>query len=228
VTTDLSGLHALIVGDAGSFTETLAVGLKTRGATISVIRIDPRESHDQTSDKITNAIDEAEITSGTIDVLVHVLGHVKPGALNGGDPAHKQSSLRILGLMYDVVEEVGRRMIERGAGRIIIVTSVLGLRGVANATFESSISAAAQGFVRSLALEWVRDGIAVNAIAAGVVRDEVEPGDDLEVGAQRYSPARRLTQPEDLVGVVAFLASPLAGFVVGETLIVDDGLSAHA
>ena len=229
MTIDLANSHVVIVAATTEVIDILSDGLRARGAATSAINVDPREYGIPSSlADFVRAVDEAESTAGPIDVLVHVLGDVKSGPLQDCDAADKQASLSVLGQMYDVVQEVGRRMVARGTGRIILITSVLASRGVANTSLEAGINAAAQGFVRSLALEWVRSGVAVNAIGAGILHHGDGPADELEAGALRYSPIRRLTNVEDLLGTTAYLASPLAGFVVGETLIVDGGLSTHA
>jgi NAD(P)-dependent dehydrogenase (short-subunit alcohol dehydrogenase family) len=228
VTTNLKDLHVLAIGEPTRVIEALVRGLASRGATMSVIRRDTGESGEVASIALATALDETEATAGPIDVMVYVLGPVIPGPLIDSDLSHKESSLHVLSEMIDTVQVTGARMLKRGAGRIIVVTSVLGVRGVANTSLEAAVSAGAQGFVRSLALEWVREGVIVNTVGIGVLNDHNDSPDDLDVGARRYSPVRRLSEPEDVVGVVAYLASPLAGYVVGETILVDGGLSAHA
>ena len=77
----------------------------------------------------------------------------------------------------------------------------------------------------SLALEWARDGIRVNAVGAGwLTTDAGDPDDRLA----RFIPSRRLGNPDDVAGLVVYLASDASDFVTGQTIYVDGGATAHA
>jgi 3-oxoacyl-[acyl-carrier protein] reductase len=120
-----------------------------------------------------------------------------------------------------------RLMLHQGHGVIVTVTSVLGRRGHAGVSVYSATKAALEGFTRSLAREVGGRGIRVNAVAPGyfesdMVRDLGEPQRQQIV---RRTPLARLATPTDVVGAIRFLASPQAGFITGQTLVVDGGLT---
>lgn len=125
---------------------------------------------------------------------------------------------------------VGRRMTERGQGRIVNYTSNAGLRGSALQLAYNASKAAVISMTKSLAVEWARSGVTVNAVAPGPTDTELMApafGDPalVEAFAARI-PQGELTPPDATVGPVLFLASPKARWITGHTLFADGGMSA--
>ena len=114
-------------------------------------------------------------------------------------------------------------------GSIIIVSSVSGFQSNRGNPAYAASKAGAVSLTKTLGEAWARDGIRVNGLAPGVVATKltaVTPENpDRLAGALRAIPAGRMGTPDDMAGAALFLASPLASYVNGQTLIVDGGLS---
>jgi 3-oxoacyl-[acyl-carrier protein] reductase len=126
-------------------------------------------------------------------------------------------------------------MIGRGEGRIITIVSDAGRWGEPRMAPYAAAKAGAAGFTRALAREVGRDGITVNNVALGTIdtigleemaSNSVEVADRLRKQLGRYI-VRRLGQPEDVAGLVTFLASPLASWITGQTYPVNGGYTVN-
>jgi 3-oxoacyl-[acyl-carrier protein] reductase len=119
-----------------------------------------------------------------------------------------------------------RPMLRQRSGRIINITSVVGLVGNAGQANYSAAKAGLVGFTKSLAKEVGSRGITVNAVAPGCIDTRMTEGLPAELKEQllKQTPLGRLGAPEDVASAVAFLASPDAGFITGHVLTVDGGL----
>jgi len=118
-------------------------------------------------------------------------------------------------------------MMRAGPGRIVLVTSVSGLRGIPGHTVYAATKAGLHGFVRSLAQECAAFAVTVNAVAPGFVDTPMlshVPENTRKALVQRI-PMGRLGKPEDVAHVVRFLLSEQASYVTGQTWVVDGGLA---
>lgn len=126
-----------------------------------------------------------------------------------------------------LIQACSRVMLQQGAGSIVNVSSVNGLRGHAGVSVYSATKAALDGLTRSLARELGPRGIRVNSVAPGYFAEGMADG--LEEGQVarivRRTPLGRLGRLDDVVAAVRFLLSPDAAFVTGHTLVVDGGLT---
>ena len=130
-------------------------------------------------------------------------------------------------------QAVGRRMIERGSGGVIVnVSSVAGLVGgnpeYMQTVGYSSSKGAVISMTRDLATAWARHGIRVNAVAPGWFPTKMSRG-LMEMFGERMLadiPMGRFGEPDDIKGVVVFLASPASSYMTGQTVVVDGGATA--
>jgi NAD(P)-dependent dehydrogenase (short-subunit alcohol dehydrogenase family) len=124
----------------------------------------------------------------------------------------------------------GRHMIERQYGRIINIGSLTCFVGLFEVAAYTASKAAVAGLTRSLAVEWAKSGVCVNAIVPGVLRTDMNAAllDGTERGKEFLirTPMNRYGKPEELGGAAVFLASDAASFVTGHLLVVDGGILA--
>ena len=170
---------------------------------------------------------------GRIDILVNNAGATW-GAAPEDVPLESWSKVLEVNLtgVFVFCQTAGRVMIAQGAGRIVNVASIAGLRGFPADVVDAIPYSASKGGVialtRDLACKWARHGIRVNALAPGWFPSDMSSGvlDERGDAIVDRIPLRRLGGPDDLKGAVAFLASRASDFVTGQTLIVDGGESA--
>ena len=166
---------------------------------------------------------------GRIDVLVNNAGVARDGVLGlfSEDDVDTVVDLNVKGTIA-VTRAVVRRMLHQGAGRIINVSSIVGLSGYRGLSVYGATKAALDGFTRALARELGGRGITVNSVAPGYLRTEMSHGldEDQLVQIARRTPAGRLGEVADVAAAVLFLASPDAEFISGHVLVVDGGLTA--
>ena len=166
---------------------------------------------------------------GRIDVLVNNAGLARDGVLAtfADDDVDAVVDLNLKGTIH-MTKLVVRRMLRRGSGRVINVSSIVGLSGYRGLSVYGATKGALHGFTRAMARELGSRGITVNAVAPGYLRTEMTHGLDEEQMGQiaRRTPAGRLGEVEDVAGVVRFLASDDARFITGQVIVVDGGLTA--
>jgi len=166
---------------------------------------------------------------GSLDVLVNNAGQAHDGVL-GLMPSDAIDATIDLNLRSTIhtTKAATRRMLVQGSGRIINISSVVGLSGYRGLAVYSATKAALDGFTRALARELGPRGITVNSVAPGYMATEMSHGlSEAELGQiVRRTPAGRLGQPADVAAAVRFLTSAEASFITGHVLVIDGGLSA--
>lgn len=127
-------------------------------------------------------------------------------------------------------QEAGKVMLEQRSGRIVNVTSVTALRGTARGLPYTAAKAGVIAVTQSLAAEWCAHGIRVNAVAPGFFATDLTRGLMENEGLYRdivaKVPMQRFAQPEEMVGMVVYLASEASSYVTGQVFVVDGGYSA--
>lgn len=166
---------------------------------------------------------------GRIDVLVNNAGVARDGVLGltTDEEVDEVIDLNIKGTIQ-MSRAVTRKMLRQGTGRVINISSIVGLSGYRGLSVYSATKAALDGFTRSLARELGSRNITVNSVAPGYMLTEMSHGlDDAQLAQiARRTPAGRLGEPEDVSAAVLFLASEGAAFITGQVLVVDGGLTA--
>lgn len=251
---DLTGRVALVTGGSRGLGLQMAEALGESGARVAITARKQAELDEAARrlaglgcdvlavpcdlgrpETIPGLVDAVLSRFGTVDVLVNNAG------ATWGAPAEEypfEAWRKVLGLNLDAVfllcQEVGRRaMIPQRSGRIVNVSSVAGLAGnppqlgMTTVAYNTS-KAALLNLTRTLASEWGRHGITVNALCPGFFPSKMSRGLLDRIGEEvvRATPLQRLGGEEDLKGAVVFFASEASRHVTGQVLAVDGGLSA--
>jgi 3-oxoacyl-[acyl-carrier protein] reductase len=170
---------------------------------------------------------DIEAREGTPSILVNNAGVTRDGLLlRMGAEDWRVVIETDLSAVYRTSKAVLRGMMKARRGRIINIASVVGVMGNAGQANYAAAKAGMIGFSKSLAREVGSRGITVNVVAPGfIVTDMTDSlSDTVKAGLLGQVPLGRLGSPEDIAHAVAFLASPQAGYITGETLHVNGGM----
>jgi 3-oxoacyl-[acyl-carrier protein] reductase len=164
---------------------------------------------------------------GPVEVLVSNAGMAKDGLLLRMSEDDFTSVLDAnLTAAYRVSKRAARGMLKARSGRIVLISSVVGLLGSAGQANYAASKAGLVGFARSLARELGSRSITVNVVAPGPVATDMTAAlsDDRLADLTNMVPLQRMAEPEEIAGVVSFLASPDAAYITGAVIPVDGGL----
>jgi len=164
---------------------------------------------------------------GPIDVLVNNAGITRDSTfkkmdLSGWDAVIKTN----LDSCFNMTKQVCDAMVDRGWGRIINISSVNGQKGAFGQVNYSAAKAGMHGFTKALALEVARKGVTVNTISPGYIGTRMVmaiPKEVLDTKIIPQIPMGRLGKPEEVAGLVAYLASEEAAFVTGANIAINGG-----
>ena len=164
---------------------------------------------------------------GPVDILVNNAGITRDGVFKRMSESDWYDVINTnLNSVFNVTRQVVEGMTDRGWGRIINVSSVNALKGQFGQTNYSAAKAGMHGFSKALAQEVVRKGVTVNTISPGYVATEMVMAIRAEVREQIIAsiPMGRLAQPDEIAGLVAYLASDDAGYITGANISINGGL----
>ena len=245
----LEGKNALITGATGGIGESIARALHAQGATVSLSGtraeklealaadlgerafVTPANLSDR--EAVVGLLPAAEEKMGSVDILVNNAGITRDNIF-----------MRMKDEEWDQVLEVNltsgfllcraaiKGMMKRRTGRIIGITSVVGVTGNPGQVNYAAAKSGIHGFTKALAQEGARVGVTVNAIAPGFIATDMTaataervgvPFDDFMKGAADATAVKKVGRPEDIANAVLFLAGPSAAWVSGAALEVHGG-----
>jgi len=164
---------------------------------------------------------------GPVDILVNNAGITRDGVFKRMLPSDWYAVINTnLNSVFNVTRQVIEGMTERGWGRIINISSVNALKGQFGQTNYSAAKAGMHGFSKALAQEVVKKGVTVNTISPGYVETDIVRAIKSEIleSIVGQIPMGRLARPEEIAGLVAYLASEEAGYITGANISINGGL----
>jgi acetoacetyl-CoA reductase len=168
---------------------------------------------------------------GPVDVLVNNAGITRDMTFKKMDKINWDAVMHTnLDSCFNMTKQVCDGMMDRGWGRVINISSVNGQKGAFGQTNYSAAKAGMHGFTKALALEVVRKGVTVNTISPGYIGTSMVmaiPKEVLESKILPQIPMGRLGKPEEVAGLVAYLASEEAAFLTGANIAINGGQHMH-
>jgi 3-oxoacyl-[acyl-carrier protein] reductase len=177
--------------------------------------------------EVQAAVAAAEQALGPIDILVNNAGLTRDNILLRLTDEDWNAVLDAnLKGAFHTTRAVIKGMMKRRAGRIVNITSVVGLTGNKGQANYAASKAGLIGFTKSVAREYASRGVLANCVAPGFIATDMTAAlpDDARATLLQDIALGRLGQPDDVAGAVLFLASDLAGYVTGQVLVVDGGM----
>jgi NAD(P)-dependent dehydrogenase (short-subunit alcohol dehydrogenase family) len=184
-------------------------------------------------DQVRALMDKTKETFGRIDILVNNAGWTgTTPALDVTEEEYERTMAASLKSVFFASQAAARIMIPQGGGKIINIGSNFGEIAFKSRSVYAAAKAGVHHLSRALSLEWAKDGVLVNVVAPCITETEsrkniLERPGYKEWATKEMIPRGRWNQPEDLVGAVLFLSSPLSDMVVGHVLMVDGGWTIH-
>lgn len=178
-------------------------------------------------DSAQACVAQIEKEIGPIDVLVNNAGITRDMTFKKMDKPNWDAVMATnLDSVFNMTKPVCDGMVERGWGRIINISSVNGQKGAFGQTNYSAAKAGMHGFTKALALEVARKGVTVNTISPGYIGTKMVmaiPQEVLDTKIIPQIPMARLGKPEEVAGLVAYLASDEAAFLTGANIAINGG-----
>jgi 3-oxoacyl-[acyl-carrier protein] reductase len=213
--------------------DAVAADLQERfGSDVLAVQADLRQLND-----ITAFVDATVRRFGALDVLVTNVGGPKPGVFDTLTDRDWLDAVELLLMsVVRLTREALPHMRKRGGGRIIHITSIAVKQPVAGLMLSNSVRAAVVGFSKTLSRELARENITVNCVAPGYTRTqrvvklnrataerEGKPVEEVEQRLVANIPVGRLGDPNELAGLICYLASDQAAYITGSVIQVDGG-----
>lgn len=206
--------------------EEVAQGIRDRGGEAIVIPCNISRK-----DELMRLVDETELQLGPIDILVcNAASNPVYGPIGTvSDEAFDKIIANNVKSSFWLCNRVIPGMAARGGGAVVLVSSVMGLVGSGTIGVYAVSKAADAQLARNYAIEWSRKNVRVNCVSPGLIRTDFAKALFEQPGAldfiNRMTPAGRAGEPEDIAGVVLFLASDAASFITGQNIIADGGMT---
>lgn len=245
---DLSGQVALVTGASRGIGRAIALRLAECGATVAGVARTAEGLHGTlqairdaggtaeafvgsvgNAGDVKRIVEEVEAKFEKVHVLVNNAGITRDGLmLRMEDDAWRDVIETNLTGTFLFCRSVGMLMMRQRYGRIVNITSVSGLMGNPGQANYAASKAGVIGFTKTIARELASRNITVNAVAPGFITTDMTDvlPDKIKAEVKERIPVRRLGQPEDVADLVCYLSGPAAGFLTGQIIAVDGGMTA--
>jgi len=242
----LTGQVALVTGASRGLGKAIATALAAQGASIAAVARSEEALKDTLeavraaggtaepfpvdvadSAAVDAVVEKVSARFGRIDLLVNNAGVTRDGLLARMKSEDWDTVINTnLKGAFNFTRQVGRIMVKQRSGRIVNISSVIGLMGNAGQANYAASKAGLIGFSKSVAKEFASRGITCNVVCPGFIETDMTKGlsEELKKKLLERIPLQRLGQPDDVAGVVEFLCSPAASYITGQILTVDGGM----
>ena len=179
------------------------------------------------AEEVAAMVDEAHTTFGRIDILVNNAGITRDGLLMRMKDSDWDDVINInLKGVYLMTKAVSKIMMKQRSGKIVNMTSVVGVTGNAGQANYSASKAGVIGFTKTCAKELASRGITVNAIAPGFIHTDMTDvlPDKVKDAMVQTIPLGRMAEPDEVAAVAAFLVSDMSSYITGQVINVDGGM----
>jgi len=237
---------ALVTGASRGLGKAIALALAAEGASIAAVARSEEALQDtlgaiRAADGVAEpfaldvadgeaaeaAVEKIAARFGRIDILVNNAGVTRDGLLMrmSGEAWDTVIDTNLKGAFH-LAKPVGRLMVRQRTGRIVNISSVIGLMGNAGQANYAASKAGLIGFSKSVAREFASRGITCNVVCPGFIETDMtrDLGEDMRKKLLERIPLQRLGQPDDVAGAVVFLCSPAGSYITGQILTVDGGM----
>lgn len=241
---DLAGKVALVTGGTRGIGHAIAVAMHGAGASVALLARDGAKAREvahalgptargyscdvSVAKQVEQTVEAVDKDFGAIDILVNNAGTTRDNLMFriGEDDWDTVLDTNLKGAFL-MMKQAARGMIKRRQGRIINITSVIGLKGNKGQTNYASSKAGLIGLTKAAARELASRNVLVNAVAPGYIDTELTRGVLSEEAKQALLagiPLGRLGLTTEVAAAVLFLASDFASYITGQVLVVDGGM----
>jgi 3-oxoacyl-[acyl-carrier protein] reductase len=236
--------HVMVSGGSRGLGQALVEGLLAAGYRVSTFSRQPTPFTDSLADSehfhfqatdvgrladLDQFVVEAEQRLGRPFALINCAGFADDGILATmpDEAIDRLLAVNLAGALHLTRRTIRRMLLGAAGGAIVNISSIVGLRGYRGLSVYAASKAGMDGMTRALARELGSRNIRVNSIAPGYLETEMTHGlsDDQRRQIVGRTPLGRLGTPADIVGLVLFLLSDQAGFITGQVLVVDGGIT---
>lgn len=241
--TDLTGRVALVTGSTRGIGRAIATTLASAGARVAVVGRERARAEEAAAQlggeargfscdvadtaSVAALVEEVEKSFGSLDILVNNAGLTRDNLLMRIKDADWDAVLDAnLRGAFASIRAASRGMMKRRWGRIINIASIVGITGNKGQANYAASKAGLIGLTKSVAKELASRNILCNAVAPGFIETDMTAAmtPEARTAMSTQIPLERLGKPEDIAGVVAFLASEQAAYITGQVFVVDGGM----